>query len=484
MEKCLRDQGITGPPYQLLYGNTKEILMSMKKEQAKPMEISHHTLSRILPFDHQAVEDYGKSFVSWYGPTPRVNIMDPEVIRDILSDKFGHFGKVQNPFAKVTMQGLFTYEGEKWVKHRRIINPAFHQEKLKMMLPAFTTSCMEVINKWQKLVSEGSFELDVWSDIQNLSADVISRTAFGSSYEEGRRIFQLQTEQAKLIMQLAISIYTYIPGFWFLPTKTNKRIKEIYREVRTLLREIIKKRERGMRFGKTNNADLLGILMESNLKEIENGGSDKNVGMSIDEVIEECKLFYFAGQETTSSLLVWTMIVLSMHPEWQQKAREEVMQVIGKRTPDFEDLNQLKIVTMIIYEVLRLYPPVAAVIRATHKKTNVGKVALPPGVQISLPILFVNHDSTFWGEDVEHFNPERFSGGISKATKNQVSFFPFGWGPRICIGQTFSMIEAKMAVAMILQNFSFKLSATYQHAPYTIITLQPQHGAQLILRKL
>ncbi|KAF9610048.1 hypothetical protein IFM89_019776 [Coptis chinensis] len=329
MEKYLREQGIRGPPYRLM--------VSMKKARSKPMELSHCVTPRILPHIHQWTESYGKSFVSWYGPTPRVNVMDPELIKDILSNKFGHFSKIKStPLGKLLAEGVVNYEGEKWVKHRRIINPAFHLEKLKvglypisiqslLMMPAFHTSSIELVSRWQKLVSEESCELDVWPDLQNLTADVISRTAFGSSYEEGRRIFQLQTEQAELVIQATRSVY--IPGFRFLPTKRNKRMKEIYREVKALLREMIKKREKAMKLGEASNDDLLGILMESNNKEIENGGNAKSFGMSIDEVIEECKLFYFAGQETTSNLLVWTMVVLSMHLEWQDKAKEEVLQV-------------------------------------------------------------------------------------------------------------------------------------------------------------
>ncbi|RHN74761.1 putative 11-oxo-beta-amyrin 30-oxidase [Medicago truncatula] len=483
LERVLREQGLKGNPYRFLVGDMKEYLKMEKEVRSKPLNLSDDIVPRVFPYGHQSITKHGKSSFVWFGPTPRVTITDPELVKEIFNKIYDFQKPNSNPLVRILATGLITHEGEKWSKHRKIINPAFHLEKLKMMLPIFFKSCNDMISKWEGMLSlDGSCEIDVWPSIQNLASDVIARTAFGSSYEEGIKIFQLQKEQAELTLEILMKVY--IPGWRFLPTTTNKRLKEINRDIIASLNDIINKREREIKAGEATKNDLLGILLESNHKEIKDNNNNKNVGMNLDDVIKECKLFYLAGEETTSVLLVWTIVLLSRHPNWQARAREEVLQVFGNKQPDFEGLNHLKIMTMILYEVLRLYPPITVLPRAIHKDVKVGNLTLPAGVQITLPIVWIHHNHELWGEDAKVFNPERFAEGVSKATNGRNSFFPFGGGPRICIGQNFSMLEAKMAITLILQHFSFELSPTYAHAPASVITLEPQHGAHIILRKV
>lgn len=137
-------------------------------------------------------------------------------------------------------------------------------------------------------------------------------------------------------------------------------------------------------------------------------------------------------------------------------------------------------VSMILYEALRLYSG-GNMIRQTYKRMELGKFSIPPGVELALPMLLIQHDPELWGDDAHEFNPGRFSGGISNASKHPMVFLLFGGGPRICIGQNFALMEAKIAFAMILQQFSFDLSPSYIHAPITVITNHPKYGAQVII---
>ncbi|XP_028763704.1 cytochrome P450 716A67-like isoform X1 [Neltuma alba] len=467
LERLLRQQGLKGTQYKLLTGDSTQMFNMRVQAKSKPMNLSDDIIPRASPFLNHIVNKYGKNSFLWIGTIPRIVITDPVLIKDLMNKVYDFTKPNLNPLMKLLLTGLAHYDGEKWAKHRKIINPAFNAEKLKIMLPAFYESFNDMVYKWEKMLSsDGSCEVDVWPFLQNVTCDVISRTAFGSSYEEGRRIFEILKEQAELATKLFFKVH--IPGYRFLPTGEIRRMNKNDRDIQASLKVIINKREKAVEEGEAPEGDLLGLLLESNHKEIEEHGNNRDNGMTIQDVTEECKLFYFAGQETTSVLLVWTMVLLSRYPDWQKRARDEVLQVFGDQKPGFDGLNHLKIVTMILYEVLRLYPPVMLLARSVPRDMKLGHLTLPAGVRLYIPTGLVHRDGELWGDDAKEFKPERFSEGILKATKGQVSFIPFGWGPRICIGQNFSMLEAKLAISMILQRFWFELSPTYAHAPMDV----------------
>lgn len=484
--RALRAQGLSGRAYRFPFGDLQEFSRLVAVARSEPMlPPSHDITARVAPLYHNVIKKHGKISVTWFGPTPRVIVNDPKLVREILANKSGHFRKrkFSNGIVRRLANGLVSHDGEKWATHRKIINPAFHLEKLKKMMPAFIACCNELITRWEDHVgSDEAKEIDVWPEFQNLTGDVISRAAFGSSFSEGRRIFQIQSEQAQNVVKMLNTLY--LPGFKFLPMQLNRRVKANASEVESLLKGIIGRRERAMKEGNASNEDLLGVLMECNAAETKEAGSSKPI-MTMDDIIGELKLFYFAGMDTTAVLLTWTLVALSMHPDWQDRAREEVLRVFGKDQPDLDGINQLKVVPMVLYEVLRLYPPVIQFDRQTYTEVELGGVRYPPGVILSLPIVFLHHDPDVWGEDADEFKPERFAEGVSKASRNSSpAFFPFGWGPRICVGQNFALIEAKMALSKILQRFSFGLSPSYRHAPFPVSTLQPDHGAPIVLKKL
>uniref|UniRef100_J3M721 Cytochrome P450 n=1 Tax=Oryza brachyantha TaxID=4533 RepID=J3M721_ORYBR len=475
LERRFRGQGIRGPPRHLLSGNAADYRALHAAAQSTPLaSFPHAVVDRVAPHYREWPKRYGRPFLFWLGPRPRLVVSDPEAMRAVLTDT-GTFVKIgpgaNNPLAKqLFSEGLVGLSGETWARHRRVIAPAFNMERVKGWVPEITAIISSMLDKWEvKDQARSEFEIDVNKEFHTLIADVISCVAFGSSYEEGKRVFQLQDEQQNLVLLALRSVY--IPGFRFVPTKKNRRRHALNQEIRNSLRKLIE--INGRKCEDSNN--LLGMMLSAS-----KNGSEFRMG--IEEIIDECKTFYFAGKETTATLLTWATLLLALHQEWQSKARDEVLQVCGKHDhPKAENLSDLKIVNMVIKETLRLYPPAVLLNRTAIRDVKLGKLDVPAGTQIQLPVLDIHHDVSIWGPDADAFDPSRFAEGRSY---HLGAYFPFGIGPTICVGQNLAMVEAKVALAMILQRFALVVSPSYVHAPMLMLTLQPQYGAQVLVHKI
>uniref|UniRef100_A0A0E0L8U8 Cytochrome P450 n=1 Tax=Oryza punctata TaxID=4537 RepID=A0A0E0L8U8_ORYPU len=485
-------QGVRGPAYRFLVGNVGEANAMRVAASDDVLDWRcHDIVPRVLPHYRAWMSRYGKVFVSWTGPFPALCVGDYAMVKEILADRTGLYAK-PDPGASILAlfgNGLAFVNGDDWVRHRRVVHPAFAMDKLKMMTKTMAECAREVIRAWEARAAaaaadgERMVQVEVGEQFQELTADVISHTAFGSSYRQGKEVFVAQRELQFIAMSALNSVR--IPGLQYIPTKANIRRRQLAKKVRGTLMAIIRERQAAVaKEGRGYGNDLLGLMLEANAAA---GGGARS--MTMDEIVDECKTFFFAGHDTTSHLLTWAMFLLGTHPEWQQRLREEVLRECGgggdtEAILNGDALNKLKLMTMVLYETLRLYGPVSMLVRMTAAEVELGGVRVPEGTMTMIPVAILHRDADVWGADAGEFDPLRFRGGVNKAATQAGALLAFSLGQRSCIGQDFAMLEAKTTLAMILRRFAFEVSPEYVHAPLDFLTLQPQCGLPVVLKLL
>ncbi|KAL5726160.1 hypothetical protein ACHQM5_009228 [Ranunculus cassubicifolius] len=484
IKKVMEKQGVHGPKPRFLLGNIVEVGSLVSMTTSNDMDSIHHDIvSRLLPHYLLWSKQYGKRFIYWVGNEPRICLTDPKMIKELLSSKYSNLcGKswLQQQNSKHFIgRGLLMANGQDWHHQRHIVAPAFMADKLKSHV-GYMVECTKQMLQSLKSKVEGSgiSEVEIGDYMSRLTADIISRTEFDSSYEKGKRIFDLLTSLQNLCAQSSRRLC--LPGSRFFPSKYNRDIKALKMEVERLLMEIIQSRKDCAEIGRSTSYgnDLLGMLLSETQKKRANGFS-----FNLQLLMDECKTFFFTGHETTALLLTWTVMLLATNPDWQEKVRAELLQVCNGETPSPEHLSKLTTLNMVINESLRLYPPASLLPRMAFEDIKLGDLEIPKGLSIWIPVLAIHHNKELWGEDVHEFKPERFA-GVGKSYAPGLNFMPFAAGPRNCVGQAFALMESKIILAMMISQFRFTISENYRHAPIIVLTLKPKHGVQICLEPL
>ncbi|KAF8380718.1 hypothetical protein HHK36_028208 [Tetracentron sinense] len=475
----LRRQGFSGPQPCFLLGNVPEMKKMTKSKSnaaAKSPTNEHDYASTIFPFFEQWREKYGRNFMVSFGNVQLLYITDPYVAKEIsicTSLDLGKPAYQHKELRALLGQGILTSNGSLWAHQRKTIAPPLFMDKVKGMVNLMNEAASILVKSWDsKIESEGGMaDIRVDEDLRTFSSYMVSKTLFGSSSYKGIDMF-IRLKALKKALSTP-SLLNGVPGLRYLPTKNNRKIWRLEKEVQSMILKIVKERTKD-----SCEKDLLQMI-------IEGANSGKIAPLTSEQfIVDNCKNIYLAGFETAAISASWSLMLLASHPEWQCRVRAEVLEVCGGKVPDADMLLKMKTLTMVIQETMRLYPSLPLVTREALQDMKFGDIHIPKGVNVWVSVLSLHKDPEIWGTDADKFNPERFAGGIMSATKLPQLYVPFGVGPRICAGQNFSMVELKMVLTLILSNFSFSLSPKYCHSPRFRFVIEPEHGVNLMVKRL
>ncbi|RDY01134.1 Cytochrome P450 714C2, partial [Mucuna pruriens] len=482
----LHRQGIHGPSPHFYLGNIPEMKTILHQVQSTPttqlkdkderVSVSHAWPFTLFPHIQNWINQYGPIYLFSTGTIQWLMVTDIEMVKEIIMYTSLNLGKptyLSKDLRPLLGQGILSSSGKIWAHQRKIIAPQLYFGKVKAMVNVIVESTNITLRSWEtRLESKGAVsEIKIDDDLRGLSADIISRACFGRNYIEGKEIFSKLRDLQKLLSK----IHAGIPGYRYLPNTSNRQIWKLEKEIDSMILDIIKQRQEGEG---TDEQDLLQMILEG----ANNSEGSDGLSNSISRnrfIIDNCKNIFFAGHETTAIVASWCLMLLAVHQDWQDLARAEVLEVCGKCAPDASILRNLKTLTMVIQETLRLYSPSAHSIRTAYQDINLKGIMIPKGMNIHIPIPFLHHDPQLWGPDAHKFSPERFVNGVLGACKVPQAYIPFGIGPRICVGQHLAMTELKVILSLILSKFRFSLSSSYCHSPAFHLVIEPGQGVVL-----
>jgi cytochrome P450 len=409
-----------------------------------------------LAFMPTLQRDYGDIVTMRYYNFRVYFVSHPDYIEQVLVTDNRKFikGRILRKNRQLFGNGLLTSEGDFWLRQRRLAQPAFHRGRVASYAETMVKFASRMASEWH----DGE-ELDIHAEMMRLTLSIVAKTLFDADVDrEAKRV----GHALEAIMQLNSDFRKLILTPTWLPTPRKVRATFATAKLNRIIYRFIDER----RTTGTDNGDLLSMLLAAR--------DDDGSRMTNRQLRDEAITIFLAGHETTANALSWTWMLLAQNPRVEAKLHEELDRVLDGRAPTVDDLPNLRYTGQIITESLRLYPPAWGMARVAIEDTEIAGYQIPKGCGVSLAQWVVHRDPR-WFEAPLEFRPERWEGDLLKRIP-RFAYFPFGGGPRQCIGNNFAVMEATLLLATLAQQFRISLVPGREIIPAASITLRPKTG--------
>lgn len=393
-------------------------------------------------------------------------VTHPTIIKHILQDNSRNYSKdtIQyNTLSKVTGRGLLTSDPPLWLRQRRLMQPAFHRRRLNTYGEVITAATSDMLDRWTTQPAGAGVDID--AAMMQMALEVVGKTFFG---------LDLRHEAPELtegvLEMLAYVVYRAsnpVAPPLSVPTSRNRRYKEAMAKLEGVIQQTIAER----RAAGTDEGDVLSMMLAAR---------DEETGepMPDEQIRAEMATLIIAGHETVASALTWAWYLLSLHPAVRTALETEVDAVLGGRLPTVDDLPALPYARAIFDETLRLYPPAWLITRRAIDADQIGETTIPANALIIMSPYVTHRLPAFWpnpaGFDPERFLPERGD------ARPRFAYIPFGGGPRLCIGDSFALMEGPLVLATVAQRFRLDVVPSHPVVMDALVTLRPRHGLMMV----
>ena len=414
----------------------------------------------------KCAREYGDIVFFRFLGVPACFVNRPDYIESVLVTQNNNFVKSKDYRAmrRVLGNGLLLSEGEFWRRQRKLIQPAFHQGRIAAYAEIMARYTQQMLASW----SDGQ-ALDIHEAMMRLTLGIVAKTLFDAdvSHEAEDVDAALSVLMGKFLRQAGLALL--LPAW--VPLPTSQLLKRAVGRLDKVIYSIIERR----RASGQMSGDLLSVFLQVQ--------DDEGIGMTDRQLHDEIMTLFLAGHETTANVLSWTWFLLGQNPDVEEKLFEELSRVLGGRVPTPADLPRLIYTDMVMRESMRLYPPVWVIGRRALAPFRLGEYELPADTNVLISQLIMHNDARYFPEP-QRFDPDRWGTSDPRdAALPRFAYFPFGGGPRVCIGAGFAMMEAVLLLATIAQHFRIQIAPGQKVNMQPSVTLRPRNGIPVTLKR-